>query len=74
MFVVGFIVVFIEVLYFFEVDSLDLMVKFVDVDILDVNIVVFLVICVVVLEWVIGWLLLIVLILVGFGVFIVVFL
>lgn len=74
MFVVGFMVVFIEVLYFFEVDSLDLMVKFVDVDILDVNIVVFLVNCVVVLEWVIGWLLLIVLILVGFGVFIVVFL
>lgn len=74
MFVVGFMVVFIEVLYFFEVDSLDLMVKFVDVEILDVNIVVFLVNCVVVLEWVIGWLLLIVLILVGFGVFIVVFL
>lgn len=74
MFVVGFMVVFIEVLYFFGVDSLDLMVKFVDVEILDVNIVVFLVNCVVVLEWVIGWLLLIVLILVGFGVFIVVFL
>lgn len=51
---VGPMVVFIEVSYFSEVDSSDLMVKSVDVDILDVNIVVSSANCVAVSEWVTG--------------------
>lgn len=51
---VGPMVVFIEVSYFSEVDSSDSMVKSVDVDILDVNIVVSSANCVDVSEWVTG--------------------
>lgn len=51
---VGPMVVFIEVSYFSEVDSSDSMVKSVDVEILDVNIVVSSANCVAVSEWVTG--------------------
>lgn len=51
---VGPMVVIIEVSYFSEVDSSDSMVKSVDVEILDVNIVVSSANCVAVSEWVTG--------------------
>lgn len=51
---VGLMIVFVDVSYISEVDSSDSLVKSVDVDILEVNIVVSSAICVAVSKWVTG--------------------